>query len=206
MERIEGVDRSTAATPSGRCPAVSGNSAKLKNAQKKRDEEHHLAGDEEQSCRSAGRGARPACAAPGVAAFPDHVAPPEEHRGEHEHRAEDQHEVVAEMRGEDDAEHGADRRRARRRSARGSGRPDDTAASGRELCGNRGAVRVAAHAESIPVLPGKPPRHGWPHHPQFPRAFKGVACPAVHAAWPTCGPALASAPVFAASSSVRKKV
>src|SRR5271155_1472974 len=27
-------------------------------------------------------------------------------------------------------------------------------------CGNRGAVRVAAHAKSTMVQPGKPPRHG----------------------------------------------
>ena len=107
----------------------SGNSATLKKAQKKADEEHHLGGDEQRHAvaQAEPHDRRVEALARG---FADHVAPPEEHDAEHARAKPSDHAAPSDSRDmhSDTRQRSGARRRARRRSARGSDRPGDRAA------------------------------------------------------------------------------
>ena len=157
------------------------------------DEEHHLAGDEEQHAVAQAEPHHRRVQS-GRAALADHVAPPEEHRAEHDDRADNQRDVAAEMCGEDDAENG--QQAADRADDRPGARIDqmirlvEAGILDRRWCRARRSCRTS-------VLRGR-------------RAASSRIRPRVQGvcrvSGPTCGPACASAPDFAASSSVRKKV
>ena len=104
VERIEGVD--VGGRPNRLAVALQiGEQGEIEERPEEADEEHHLAGDEEQHPIAQAEPYNRRVQS-GRAALADHVAPPEEHGAENDDRADDQRDVAAEMRREDDAENG----------------------------------------------------------------------------------------------------
>ena len=148
------------------------------------DEEHHLAGDEQRHAVAQAEPDEGRVQA-GRAAFADHVAPPDEHGEQHDQHADHQQGIAAEMRGEDDAEYGAEA---------ADGADDRPGAGIDQVVGllqartlhrgdvvHRGAVCVA-HANSIIVPTGESAPARWPHHPDIARQFKAPAARAARTA------------------------
>ena len=177
MERIEGVDGG--GRPHRLAVALQvGEQGEVEERPEEADEEHHLGGDEEQHAVAQAEPHDGRVQA-GRAALADHVAPPEEHRAEHHHRADDQRDVAAEMRGEDDAEHGEQT----------AERADDRPGAGIDqmigLLAGRNSRPWWCRARGRSCRTHFVSRNGVPHHREIVRAFKGSAASADrHAAPP----------------------